>query len=54
LSAATAQSANHPQLSGYVPVRLTFLRDHTDVEPAALRMADVDAPVVLRFLDYLE
>jgi len=33
---------------------LTFLRDHTGVEPAALRMADVDAPVVLRFLDYLE
>jgi integrase/recombinase XerD len=33
---------------------LTFLRDLTGVEPAALRMADVDAPVVLRFLDYLE
>ena len=33
---------------------LTFLRNHTGVEPAALRMADVDAPVVLRFLDYLE
>ena len=33
---------------------LTFLRRHTGVEPAALRMADVDAPVVLRFLDYLE
>jgi integrase/recombinase XerD len=33
---------------------LTFLRHHTGVEPAALRMADVDAPVVLRFLDYLE
>jgi integrase/recombinase XerD len=33
---------------------LTFLRDHTGVEPAALRLADVDAPVVLRFLDYLE
>jgi site-specific recombinase XerD len=33
---------------------LTFLRDRTGVEPAALRLADVDAPVVLRFLDYLE
>ena len=33
---------------------LTFLRDHTGVEPSALRIADVDAPVVLRFLDYLE
>jgi site-specific recombinase XerD len=33
---------------------LMFLRSHTGVEPAALRMADVDAPVVLRFLDYLE
>jgi integrase/recombinase XerD len=33
---------------------LTFLRDHTGVEPSALRIADVDAPVVLRFLSYLE
>jgi site-specific recombinase XerD len=33
---------------------LTFLRHQTGVEPAALRMADVDAPVVLCFLDYLE
>ena len=33
---------------------LTFLRDHTGVEPSALRLADVDAPVVLRFLSYLE
>ena len=33
---------------------LTFLRDHTGAEPAALRMADVDAPGVLRFLHYLE
>jgi integrase/recombinase XerD len=33
---------------------LTFLRDQTGVEPSALRMADVDAPVVLRFLTYLE
>ncbi len=33
---------------------LTFLRDHTGKEPTALRMTDVDAPVVLRFLDSLE
>ena len=33
---------------------LTFLRDQTGVEPSALRIADVDAPVVLRFLTYLE
>ena len=33
---------------------LTFLRDHTGAEPASLRMADVDAPGVLRFLHYLE
>src|SRR5215510_7311611 len=33
---------------------LTFLRDHTGVEPSALRIADVDAPAVLRFLEYLE
>src|SRR5882724_5705369 len=33
---------------------LTFLRDHTGVEPSAVRMADVDAPVVLGFLNYLE
>ena len=33
---------------------LTFLRDHTSVEPSALRLADVDASAVLRFLDYLE
>jgi integrase/recombinase XerD len=33
---------------------LTFLRDHTGVEPSALRLADVDASAVLRFLDYLE
>ena len=29
---------------------LTFLRDHTGVEPSALRIVDVDAPAVLRFL----
>src|SRR6266540_7430556 len=33
---------------------LTFLRDHTGVEPAALRMADIDAPIVLSFLNALE
>jgi site-specific recombinase XerD len=33
---------------------LTFLRDQTGVEPSALRIADVDAPAVLRFLTYLE
>lgn len=33
---------------------LTFLRDQTGVEPSALRLADVDAPVVLSFLTYLE
>ena len=33
---------------------LVFLRDQTGVEPSALRMADVDAPAVLTFLNYLE
>src|SRR5712692_433887 len=33
---------------------LTFLRDQTGIEPSALRMADVDAPVVLSFLNHLE
>jgi len=33
---------------------LTLLRRPPGVEPAALRMMDVDAPVVLRFLDSLE
>jgi site-specific recombinase XerD len=33
---------------------LMFLRDHTGVEPSALRLADVDAPAVLSFLTYLE
>jgi integrase/recombinase XerD len=33
---------------------LTFLRDRIGVEPSALRIADVDAPAVLRFLEYLE
>ena len=33
---------------------LTFLRDQTGIEPSALRIADIDAPVVLSFLHYLE
>jgi len=33
---------------------LTFVRAQTGIEPSALRMADLDAPTVLRFLDYLE
>ena len=33
---------------------LTFLRDQTGIEPSALRIADVDAPVVLSFLNHLE
>jgi site-specific recombinase XerD len=33
---------------------LTFLRDHTGMAPSALRIADLDAPAVLRFLHYLE
>jgi site-specific recombinase XerD len=33
---------------------LTFLRDQTGLEPSALRIADVDAPAVLSFLEYLE
>jgi len=33
---------------------LTFVRDQTGVEPSSLRIADLDAPVVLRFLNYLE
>jgi integrase/recombinase XerD len=33
---------------------LTFVRDQTGVEPSAVRIIDLDAPVVLRFLNYLE
>jgi hypothetical protein len=33
---------------------LTFLRDQTGVEPSALRIADLDAPAVLSFLNHLE
>ena len=33
---------------------LQFLRDTTGKEPVALVMQDIDAPTVLRFLDYVE
>jgi integrase/recombinase XerD len=33
---------------------LTFLQEHTGITPSALRIADVGAPAVLSFLDYLE
>ncbi len=33
---------------------LTFLRDNTGIEPSALRIVDLEAPVVLDFLEYLE
>jgi site-specific recombinase XerC len=33
---------------------LIFLRDQTGIEPAALHIADIDAPAVLSFLTYLE
>jgi integrase/recombinase XerD len=33
---------------------LAFVRDTTGIEPSALRIADLDAPIVLRFLEYLE
>src|SRR5688572_28758628 len=33
---------------------LTFVKETTGKEPSALRINDLDAPVVLRFLDYLE
>lgn len=33
---------------------LIFLRDTTGIEPSALRIPDLDAPAILRFLDYLE
>jgi len=33
---------------------LTFVNETTGQEPAALHIQDLDAPVVLRFLDYLE
>ena len=33
---------------------LTYLQDTTGIEPSALRIADLDAPAIVRFLDYLE
>jgi hypothetical protein len=33
---------------------LTFVKDTTGREPAALQVSDLDAPLVLQFLDYLE
>src|SRR5262249_58658389 len=33
---------------------LTFVKDTTGREPAALQLSDLDAPLVLHFLDYLE
>jgi integrase/recombinase XerD len=33
---------------------LTFLKEPCGIEPSTLRLADVDAPAVLRFLAYLE
>src|SRR5262249_56127839 len=32
---------------------LTFLREHCGIAPSAVRLADVEAPAVLRFLAYL-
>jgi integrase/recombinase XerD len=33
---------------------LTFVQQTTGIEPSALRVADLDAPTILSFLDYLE
>jgi len=33
---------------------LTFVKEDTGKEPSALHIHDLDAPVILRFLDYLE
>lgn len=33
---------------------LTFLRDRSGIDPSALRIAEMDAPAILSFLDYLE
>lgn len=45
-----------PIVSGRDTFRLllTFLRDQRGIAPSALRLADVDAPAVLSFLEYLE
>ena len=33
---------------------MTFVKDTTGREPVALQLSDLDAPIVLQFLDYLE
>jgi integrase/recombinase XerD len=33
---------------------LTFVQEQTGIEPSVLRIADLDAPAVLSFLNYLE
>ena len=33
---------------------LTFLKDQSGIDPSALRIADMEAPAILSFLDYLE
>ena len=33
---------------------LTFVKETTGKEPSTLHVADLDAPIVLQFLDYLE
>ena len=33
---------------------LTFVKETTGIEPSALRVADLDAPTLLAFLDHLE
>ena len=33
---------------------LTFVKDTTGKEPSALQVSDLDAPLMLHFLDYLE
>jgi integrase/recombinase XerD len=33
---------------------LTFLKDQSGINPSALRIADMEAPAILSFLDYLE
>ena len=33
---------------------LQFLKKATGIEPAAMKIADIDAPAVLAFLDHLE
>ena len=33
---------------------LRFVKDHLGIEPCALRVSDLDAPIILAFLDHLE